>query len=158
MNFDGEIVKPSEWIMERARQKARAEYQGEGDLVNFGVRSERRHASEEEHVRHRTGWFMSEAIIEYLEFLDKQIEKAIVSPKTATPCEDEHIKVHQDLLQLMETHMVRVPWCSNRIKNWWWTLRLGPRWITMKAYWKEAYDKMQQHVIDHERIIARDRP
>jgi len=68
-------IRPSQWIMERAKEKAINEREGENDLIHAGVLSAHRYETEDEHIRARMGWFVSEAIAEYLDMMDGSIRR-----------------------------------------------------------------------------------
>ena len=68
-------IMPSQWIMDRAKEKAITEREGEIDLIAAGVLNGHRHATEDDHVRNRMGWFVSEAIAEYLDQLDASVRR-----------------------------------------------------------------------------------
>lgn len=65
-------MRPSEWIMKRAEEKCRREWQGIYDKVEAGLLDRTAALRSwfpdiEVHVKGRKGWFISEATLEYLD-------------------------------------------------------------------------------------------
>jgi len=69
--------KPSDWILERAREKAQNEREGETDMIASGVMKQHRFTTAEEHVDKRTGWFVSEASLEWIDVYFSDMKKTI---------------------------------------------------------------------------------
>lgn len=67
----------------------------------------------------------------------------------------EHLAAHVGLMKSIENTMFEVKWSENWFVHAWRRWRRGPKMITGREYFADAYAAMERHIPDHERLIKR---